>query len=368
MTYVPTSVSPLTFDATGVLGAQVPMACEELEPTLAFFLSLGFRIEAIFPADRPSTAIISGHGLQLRLAREAQGGASVLELLCADPALVSAGSATLVAPNGAIVKLVAADPPMTQPMARPSLAITLAGIDDHWSMGRAGLRYRDLLPDRWGGAFIASHIRILEGGPVPDYVHSHKIRFQTIFCRRGWVRVVYEGQGDAFVMNAGDCVLQPPTIRHRVLESSAGAEVIELAAPAQHITIADHALSLPSLELQPDRDFSGQRFVRHIASEALWLPWRIEGFEARDTGIADATRGLASVRVVRLSGSISALPRHSRTEFCFYFLLHGAVTVDLAQASHALRADDSFAIPGDIAHGFSNASADLEFLEVTLPA
>ena len=53
------------------------------------------------------------------------------------------------------------------------------------------------------------------GGPVPDWVHFHKVRFQLIYCWHGWVRVVYEDQGDPFVLQAGDCVIQPPQIRHR---------------------------------------------------------------------------------------------------------------------------------------------------------
>ena len=42
-----------------------------------------------------------------------------------------------------------------------------------WSTGRAGMLYRDLVPDRQGGRFIASHIRLADGGPVPDHVHFH---------------------------------------------------------------------------------------------------------------------------------------------------------------------------------------------------
>ena len=71
------------------------------------------------------------------------------------------------------------------------------------------MEYRDLLPDRLGGRLIASHIRIRDGGPVPDYVHYHAIDFQLIYVRAGWVRVVYEDQGPPFVMHAGDCVVQP---------------------------------------------------------------------------------------------------------------------------------------------------------------
>ena len=39
---------------------------------------------------------------------------------------------------------------------------------DPWVIGRAGMHYRDLIPSRLGGSIIASHIRIPEGGPVPD--------------------------------------------------------------------------------------------------------------------------------------------------------------------------------------------------------
>ena len=119
------------------------------------------------------------------------------------------------------------------------------------------MRYRDLIPDRWGGSFVASHITIPEGGPVPDYVHFHKVRFQMIFVKSGWVRLVYEDQGDPFVMVAGDCVLQPPEIRHRVLESSPGLEVIEIGCPALHETIADWSLALPNGRGEAARAWDG---------------------------------------------------------------------------------------------------------------
>ena len=47
-------------------------------------------------------------------------------------------------------------------------------------------------------------------------------------------------------MEAGELVLQPPLIRHRVLESSPGLEVVEISAPALHETFADHDLKLPN--------------------------------------------------------------------------------------------------------------------------
>src|SRR5262249_10794748 len=105
----------------------------------------------------------------------------------------------------------------------------LNAANDTWYVGRADMRYRELIPGRLGGRFIASHIRILDGGETPDYVHYQKALFQMIYCKVGWALVVYEDQGPPFALEAGDCVLQPPEIRHRVLESSAGLEVIEVA-------------------------------------------------------------------------------------------------------------------------------------------
>ncbi len=128
-------------------------------------------------------------------------------------------------------------------------------------IGRAGMHYRDLIPDRLGGSIIASHIRIPDGGPVPDMVHYHKVGFQLIFCIKGWVDVVYEDQGPPIRLTAGDCFIQPPEIRHRVLEASDGIEVIEIGVPAEHVTAIDHEMTLPTPHLRPDREWQGQRFV-----------------------------------------------------------------------------------------------------------
>ncbi len=353
----------------GVRGAQVLVLCAELEPNLRFWTErLGFRIEAIFPADDPTTAMISGHGLQLRLQQAAHNGVQTIYLLCDDPLQTGAGQATLTAPNGLVVRLVHANPPMHLPPTEQKLVLTRATGSDTWGLGRAGLRYRDLLPERHGGAFIASHIRVLDGGPVPDYVHFHKIRFQTIFCRKGWVRVSYQGQGESFIMHAGDCVLQPPMIRHRVLESSAGAEVVEVSAPAEHITMADHGLALPGPDLPPGHDFAGQRFVRHVAATAAWMPWRAAGFEVQDTGIGSATDGLAGVRVVRAMRAGAATQQKHNTELCFYFVLSGELTIQCDTLAETLRPDDCITIPGGMTYSLGPCSADLHMLEVTLPA
>src|SRR5262245_35948824 len=217
---------------------------------------------------------------------------------------------------------------------------------DAWYVGRAGMQYRDLIPARLGGRFIASHIRIPDGGETPDYVHYHKALFQMIYCKAGWARVVYEDQGPPFLLEAGDCVLQPPRIRHRVLESSAGMEVIEVGCPANHETFADHELPLPTAAVRPERDFGGQRFVRHVASKASWRPFRLEGFECRDTGIADATDGIAAVRVARVKGARSEARYRHDADFVFTFLLSGSMSLALeGTESRSISAGTALVLP-----------------------
>src|SRR5215211_665415 len=225
-----------------VQSAQVVLPGEPLDETINFFTKrLGFRVDAIFPADAPCVAVLSGHGLTIRLQPSEDSSATGrLRLLCDDPLSLGDGADVLTAPNGTRIELIDAAAPMVVPTTTPSLVVATVAEHAHWGVGRAGMQYRDIIPGRQGGRFIGSHIRIPQGGPVPDYVHFHKVRFQMIYCHKGWVRLVYEDQGEPFVLEAGDCVLQPPEIRHRVLDSSDGLEVIELGCPAEHETLADH--------------------------------------------------------------------------------------------------------------------------------
>lgn len=262
---------PVADHLPGMIDIQFEVPCLDLDAAIDYYTGpLGFRLDMIMPADAPRAAIVSGYGIAVRLC--------IIGTQQKTPAdLATETTRTLV--------------------------IGRAVNGDAWVDGRAGMQYRDLIPGRHGGCVIASHIRIAGGGSVPDYVHYHQVGFQMIFCRRGWVRVVYEDQGPAFVMHAGDCVLQPPTIRHRVLEASPGLEVIEVGCPAEHPTFRDHDLQLPTTQLRPQRDFGGQRFVRHVAAVATWQRMADGCFDYCDTGIAEATNGLAAVRIVRTASS-----------------------------------------------------------------
>ena len=342
--------------------AEIVVPCLDLDQTLSFFIeNLGFRVEMITPADNPKMAIVSGYGLRLCLRSGSLGKDIFLRLHSTDRK-----AQTLQAPNGTTIEIINPSVGVELPELRESLVVTPLTSDASWTVGRAGMRYRDLIPSRLGGVFIASHIHIPNGGPVPDYVHYHRIKFQMIYCKSGWVRVVYEDQGEPFVMHAGDCVLQPPEIRHRVLESSDNLEVIEIGAPAEHETFAEHQITLPNAQLKPDRDFSGQRFVRHVAEKTPWLPWRYSGFEARNTGIDTATSGYASAMTVRAKKSAVITESKHQHQLLFMFILSGSATLE-AGSDHEtkqLQIGTSVTLPSTLNFKFEATADDTQFLLV----
>lgn len=349
--------------------AEVVLPCAELQPTLGFFKTeLGFRMDTIYPADNPRAASMSGYGVRVSLEQREGGDPGVLRLVLAEG---EAPRVPLTAPNGTRVEFIDAADQLHIPPVQNDWVLSRLDENTQWGVGRAGMRYRDLIPSRLGGYLIASHIHIAGGGPVPDHEHYHKVRFQMIYCYKGWVRLVYEDQGEPFILKAGDCVLQPPEIRHRVLESSGDPdlEVIELGCPAEHLTTLDYALSLPTGVETPERDFSGQRFVRHIAEQATYAPWRVSGLEARDIGFTEATDGVASAKVARVCGGLSSQAMSHNAEALFWFVLQGKLGLSREEQTElTLQAGDSLVVPPNEWHRITHCSADLELLEVTLPA
>ena len=353
----------------GATRAEVRLPSHDLHADLSFFGdTLGFRLETIFPADDPAVAVMTGHGLRIRLERGADEAPGTIRLRCEHPRAFAAGETELVAPNGTRIEVRADRPALERPPTRHALVVQRLDEGGSWVTGRAGMRYRDLVPGRLGGAVIASHIRVPDAGPVPDMVHFHTIVFQLIYCCRGWFDLVYEDQGPPFRLEAGDCVIQPPGIRHRVLESSGDAEVIELGVPAEHPTTIDHELTLPTSTPNPEREFGGQRFCRHRHRDATWEPWRLPGFEARRTGVDGATGGVANVEVARaVDGAAGAVSSHD-ADILFTFVLQGGMRLRAPGLQpQDLRAGDAFVVPPRTRTACERCTADLELLEVSLP-
>ena len=360
----------MTTRSGNVQAAEVCLPSTDLRADLAYFTeTLGFQLDTIFPADDPAVATLSGHGLRIRLERGSAVAPGVMRLRCADPDAVAGGARELTAPNGVRILLVPDRAPLETPPTQHAFVVRRLKDNTPWVIGRAGMHYRDLIPGRLGGTIIASHIRIPDAGPVPDMVHYHTVGFQLIFCYSGWVRLVYEDQGPPFILRAGDCVIQPPQIRHRVLESSDNLQVIEIGVPAEHVTTLDHEMELPTPTVNSDRVFGGQRFCRSELAHAVWTPWRLQGFEVRETGIGAATGGVASVQVARAAGPISGEVTSHTSDILFTFVLSGSVTLHgEGQGAHTLAEGDAYVIPPGLRTSLADASRNLQLLEVSLPA
>jgi thiamine kinase-like enzyme/quercetin dioxygenase-like cupin family protein len=360
---------PLPLIASAAVALPCPRAT--FDETLAFFVdTLGFRVGSIAPADAPEHATISAYGLVLRLERGERSADGIEIRLATKGDRAFGGARELVAPNGARIVL---EPPLARaapaalpPAPAPSLILSPTLVDGGWAAGRAGLLYRDLLPGRLNGRVIASHIRIENEGPVPDYVHFHEVAFQLIFVNRGWVRVVYEDAGAPFTMRAGDCVLQPPRIRHRVLAASAGLEVVEVAAPASHATFADADLPLPNGESPvANRDFSGQRFVFHSAEGAAWREDARRHADC-DFGIARATGGLVRARAIRSAGKAGggSLSGTAASGLQFFFVSRGSATLTTLGVDSTLAEGAAAAVPPEAEYELKWERGDVLVFEV----
>lgn len=348
--------------------AQVRLPTTDLPGDIGFLTrKLGFRMDMIYPADDPRIAAFSGHGLNLLLERDHDTPAGHVRILTEDPDGLAEGARILTAPGGMMVEIDELNPPLVLPETQHAFVVRRLADQAPWVIGRAGMQYRDLVPSRLGGAMIASHIRIPDGGPVPDMVHYHTVGFQLIFCVAGWVDVVYEDQGPPIRLTAGSCFIQPPEIRHRVLYASDNIEVVEIGVPAEHITTIDHDMELPTPHLRPDREWQGQRFVHNTPEGAAWRPFRLPGYEARDTTIADNTRGVAGVMVVRPGAGAPCWTTHD-ADILFGFVMAGGVTLEgEGKDPYRLARGDAFVIPPGMRTRLSDATDDFELMEVSLP-
>jgi quercetin dioxygenase-like cupin family protein len=101
---------------------------------------------------------------------------------------------------------------------------------------RGYFEYRDLgIAGESAGDVVAHVIRAREGDNATGQWHRHLCTFQMYYVLRGWARFEYEGHG-VHTVRPGDCVLQPPGIRHREIDHSEDFELIEIVAPADFRT------------------------------------------------------------------------------------------------------------------------------------
>ncbi len=243
------------------------------------------------------------------------------------------------------------------------------------------MKYRNLLP-KGSWDYVASHIQIPGSGTVPDWVHYHDAQFQVIYCYKGSAKLVYEDQGQPFIFNEGDCVLQPPHIRHQVLESYEDLEVVEIATPLQHSTYSDHEMKLPNDTLDPDRNFQGQNFIWSRSSERVWHRDSFDSnlsHEIGTTGIYQASAQRGNVRVLRPVKTdqtpmpLVPFPEKSTNDFILWFVIAGTAFFERSSGTALQRISEGDAITlinvsrEDMSVAFRDSSEDFVLLEVCLP-
>lgn len=101
---------------------------------------------------------------------------------------------------------------------------------------RSFFEYRDLgIRQATGGEVVAHVIRAAAGQEFSSQPHRHATRFQLVYILKGWIEFEYDGQGRVR-LEAGSCVYQPPSIRHRELGHSEDIEMLEIVMPGDFAT------------------------------------------------------------------------------------------------------------------------------------
>ena len=174
---------------TEFTGAQVVLpGSQPLSATINFFTQLGFKVRAIVPADDPAMAVLSGHGVTLRLDGNADVPPGHLRLLTAD----DTARPPVTAPNGTVVEFAPANPPLALPPLDDRFVLTrMEGGDEAFHEGRAGMRYRDLIPGRLGGRFIASDLRNPDFVKMAESYGAQGLRADSPEALRGALRQAF---------------------------------------------------------------------------------------------------------------------------------------------------------------------------------
>jgi mannose-6-phosphate isomerase-like protein (cupin superfamily) len=318
--------------------------CHDLAATAKLLERLlAARVCAVFPADRPRVTWVraGAAGFELRAVSPDVEPRPITVTI--DAPWLADGSTLHDTAQGLRIEARPWLTPLIAVLGRSSLEVFRPDLAA-WGVGRAGMNYCDLVPHRAGGQLIASRIRVPGSGPVPDYVHHHHVRFQLIYCLRGRVQLVYQDQGEPFELGPGDAVLQPPHIRHRVLQSWDDLEVLEVTCPSDHLTLVDHDLALPNDVIDPGRRWQGQRFVHHVAATATVAAQGAA--TVRNTGIDDATDGAADVRVLTAPAGRDVVRVAEGLRLAM--MVHGDAMVSAGGQSSPMVSGDTALLPSGV--------------------
>lgn len=128
----------------------------------------------------------------------------------------------------------------TKPHRPQAFVVSHLHEDDFETNGlRSYAKYRDLgVAAATSGLARAHVIRFVPPfrADVVAVPHYHEIEFQLIYVLKGWLKSEFEGQG-TITMRQGSAWVQPPRIRHTVVDYSDDCEVLEIILPADFDTV-----------------------------------------------------------------------------------------------------------------------------------
>jgi hypothetical protein len=104
---------------------------------------------------------------------------------------------------------------------------------------RSYAHYRDLGMGKATKGLLQAHVIRLTPPCDPAVVskrHFHEVDVQMIYVLKGWIKSEFEGQGEV-TMRQGAAWLQPPRIKHTVLDYSDDCELLEIISPAKFKTV-----------------------------------------------------------------------------------------------------------------------------------
>jgi mannose-6-phosphate isomerase-like protein (cupin superfamily) len=107
---------------------------------------------------------------------------------------------------------------------------------------RSFMEYRDLGVEKATHGQFRAHVIRIKSDAAGNHdlhttgLHRHLCDFQMFYVLKGWIKFVYDGQGE-HTFNAGDCIVQPAGIVHNELDCSDDVEILEVYSPAVHETV-----------------------------------------------------------------------------------------------------------------------------------
>ena len=127
----------------------------------------------------------------------------------------------------------------TRPRAKQRFTVSHHNEADFDAGLRRYAKYRDLGISAATNGLVQAHVVQFVPPCRPEEVsklHYHDVEFQMVYVLKGSIKTELEGQG-AITMREGSCWIQPPRVKHKVLDYSDDCQVLEIVLPADFKTI-----------------------------------------------------------------------------------------------------------------------------------